>query len=97
LGELAHVGRSGDPRKFVRLANALIDLVNAGHLRPGDLVPMDPLRNFGGGLSRQTIGKAMQMLEIEGILQRWPGLGYTVCDLTEPAAAPRHSDRDRAG
>jgi DNA-binding GntR family transcriptional regulator len=38
------------------------------------------------GYSRQTCGKAMRLLEQEGLLQRVPGLGYHIT--TQPGQPP---------
>jgi DNA-binding GntR family transcriptional regulator len=38
------------------------------------------------GYARQTCGKAMQLLEQEGLLMRVPGLGYYVTKPTEPSS-----------
>jgi DNA-binding GntR family transcriptional regulator len=52
-------------------------------LAPGErLPPIGELRQEHGH-SRQTVTKAMGVLEGEGLISRWPGLGYYVADKNE--------------
>jgi DNA-binding GntR family transcriptional regulator len=63
--------KTPDPRAYVRLAALLRD----------QLVPGEPLPSIGElrtkhGHSRQTVGKALRILEGQGLIYRVPGLGY---------------------
>jgi DNA-binding GntR family transcriptional regulator len=72
-----------DPRAYRRLAALLRDQITSGMLTPGErLPPIGELRQKHGH-SRQTVTKAMGVLEDEGLISRWPGLGYYVADNDE--------------
>jgi DNA-binding GntR family transcriptional regulator len=72
-----------DPRAYRRLAALLRDQITNGMLAPGaHLPPIGELRQQNGH-SRQTVTKAMRILEDEGLICRWPGLGYFVADKDE--------------
>lgn len=69
---------SSDPRIYVR---ALIDI--RGRIESGELQPGKPCTTINElcrqyECTRQTIGKALRMLEEDGLLVRFPGLGYFV-------------------
>jgi DNA-binding GntR family transcriptional regulator len=52
-------------------------------ITPGaHLPPMGELRRQHGH-SRQTVTKAMGVLQEEGLICRWPGLGYFAADKDE--------------
>jgi GntR family transcriptional regulator len=70
--------RADDPRLYVRLAVMVRDQIIGGALKPGSLVPSISRLTREQGVSRQTVGKALRMLELEGLVQRVPGLGYYV-------------------
>jgi GntR family transcriptional regulator len=65
-----------DPRAYVRLAALLRDQITSGAIAPGG--PLPPIGNLRQkhGHSRQTVGKALAILEDEGLIYRVPGLGY---------------------
>lgn len=65
-----------DPRKYMQIANDVRMKIKAGDLKPGDQVP--PLQTFG--TARQTAAKGLNVLVEEGLLIRYPGLGYYVTD-----------------
>jgi DNA-binding GntR family transcriptional regulator len=68
-----------DPRKYIRLAAELRRRIQDGTLRPGDPAPsITALAAERGGWARQTVAKAFQILEGEGLLIRVRGLGYFV-------------------
>jgi DNA-binding GntR family transcriptional regulator len=72
-----------DPRVYRRLAALLRDQITSGILAPGEKVPpIEELRQEHRH-SRQTVTKAMRVLEDEGLISRWPGLGYYVADKDE--------------
>ena len=72
-----------DPRSYVRLAARLRNQILNGELAPGGAVPSITTFSHELGHARQTCGKAMQLLEQEGLLMRVPGLGYYVTKPTE--------------
>jgi DNA-binding GntR family transcriptional regulator len=63
--------RTPDPRAYVRLAALL-----RGQITPGEQLPAIGDLRRKHGHSRQTVGKAMRLLEDEGLIYRVPGLGY---------------------
>jgi len=63
--------RKPDPRAYVRLAALLRD-----QLAPGESLPSIRELHAKHGHSRQTVGKALRILEEEGLIYRVPGLGY---------------------
>jgi GntR family transcriptional regulator len=72
-----------DPRAYRRLAALLRDQITSGMIVPGaQLAPIGELRRQHGH-SRQTVAKAMGVLQQEGLICRWPGLGYFVADKDE--------------
>lgn len=72
-----------DPRAYQRLAALLRDQITSGMLARGaPLPPIGDLRQQHGH-SRQTVTKAMRVLEDQGLICRWPGLGYFVADKDE--------------
>jgi DNA-binding GntR family transcriptional regulator len=60
-----------DPRAYMRLAALLRDQITPGERLP----PIGELR-VKHGHTRQTVAKAMHVLEGEGLIYRVPGLGY---------------------
>jgi DNA-binding GntR family transcriptional regulator len=67
-----------DPRSYVRLAARLRNQILSGEVAPGHPVPSITTLSQEFGHSRQTCGKAMQLLEREELLTFIPGLGYYV-------------------
>jgi DNA-binding GntR family transcriptional regulator len=67
-----------DPRSYVRLAARIRKQIVSGDLGPGRPVPSITMLSQELGHARQTCGKAMRLLEGEGLLIRIPGLGYYV-------------------
>jgi len=67
-----------DPRAYMQLASALRERIRDGELKPGCRVPSIRTVNQETGRSRQTAGKAMRVLEGEGLLTLVRGLGYYV-------------------
>jgi DNA-binding GntR family transcriptional regulator len=73
----AHMGPT-DPRAYVRLAAMLRQQIADGALTPGRPAPSLTQLSCLHGYARPTCGKALRMLEGEGLLTRIPGLGYYV-------------------
>jgi GntR family transcriptional regulator, arabinose operon transcriptional repressor len=67
-----------DPRSYVRLAARLRKQILNDDLEPGRPVPSITTLSQEFGHARPTCGKAMRLLEREGLLIRVPGLGYYV-------------------
>jgi DNA-binding GntR family transcriptional regulator len=72
-----------DPRAYRRLASLLRDQITSGMLAPGTRLPSIGELRQQHGHSRQTTSEAMRILEDEGLICRWPGLGYHVADKDE--------------
>ncbi len=67
----------------MRLAALIREQIADGRLAPGGQLPSIAALRQKQGHSRQTVGKAMHVLEGEGLIYRVPGLGYYVsCDVT---------------
>jgi GntR family transcriptional regulator len=75
-----------DPRSYVRLAARLGNQILNGELAPGGTVPSITMFSREFGHARQTCGKAMQLLEQEGLLMRVPRLGHFVTKPTEQSS-----------
>jgi GntR family transcriptional regulator len=69
-----------DPRVYVRIAVAVRARIESGELAPGQPVPSITTLVQEYGVARPTAGKALRMLEDEGLIYRVPGLGYHVVD-----------------
>ena len=75
-----------DPRAYMRLAALIRDQIASGTLAPGGRLPSIAVLRRQHGHSRQTVGKAMRILEGEGLIYRVPGLGYYISQ--DAAAGP---------
>jgi GntR family transcriptional regulator len=69
-----------DPRAYVRVAAQLRRRIEDGELSPGDAVPSITTLQQETGHARATVGKALRLLEAEGYVSRYAGLGYFVVD-----------------
>ena len=67
-----------DPRAYRRLAAAAREQISSGALRPGQPLPSITELAREHGHARVTCGKAYRLLEAEGLVTRYPGLGYYV-------------------
>jgi DNA-binding GntR family transcriptional regulator len=70
---------SADPRAYMRLAAMIRGQIRNGTLGTGRPVPSITTLSQEHGHARQTCSKAYQLLQQEGVLARFPGLGYFVC------------------
>jgi DNA-binding GntR family transcriptional regulator len=73
-------GMSGveyDPRLWVRIAEDLREKLTSGVIAAGSTVSITPLAEEWGS-SRETVAKALRALEGDGLIRRYPGLGYYV-------------------
>jgi len=64
-----------DPRLWVRIAAGVRDKLSSGAIAAGDSVSIAQLCEEWGS-SRQTAAKALQALEDDGLIRRYPGVGY---------------------
>jgi GntR family transcriptional regulator, histidine utilization repressor len=78
-----------DPRVYVRILTLVREQIADGTLEPGE--PTPPIGDFCEqfGCARTTAGKAMRKLAKEGLVVRYPGLGYYVSHRSADDPAPR--------
>jgi GntR family transcriptional regulator len=62
----------------MRLAALIRDQIASGTLTAGGPLPSIAVLRRRHSHSRQTVGKAMRILEGEGLIYRVPGLGYYI-------------------
>jgi len=67
-----------DPRAYQRLAATAREQIGGGALSSGDPLPSITELAREHGYARATCAKAYRLLEAEGIVTRYPGLGYYV-------------------
>jgi GntR family transcriptional regulator len=72
------IGDETDPRAYIRLAAELRKQIAEGKLPPGSPTPSITTLTQDHGHARQTCAKALRLLVDEGLLIRYPGLGYYV-------------------
>src|SRR5580658_1517065 len=77
-----------DPRAYVRIAGMLREMISGQVLPSGSSAPSITWLCREHGHARQTCGRAMRLLEGEGLLHRIPGLGYYVTGRECWPAAP---------
>jgi DNA-binding GntR family transcriptional regulator len=78
------IGDESDPRAYIRLAAELRRDIAAGTLNPGKPTPSITTLSQQYGHARQTCAKALRLLVDEGLLIRYPGLGYYVAGTVKP-------------
>jgi DNA-binding GntR family transcriptional regulator len=89
------IGDESDPRAYIRLAAELRRDIASGKLQPGKPTPSITTLSQQYGHARQTCAKALRLLVDEGLLIRYPGLGYYVVGTGKPdnpAAATDSAD-----
>ena len=79
------IGDESDPRAYIRLAAELRRDIASGRLQPGKPTPSITTLSQQYGHARQTCAKALRLLVDEGLLIRYPGLGYYVTGKGAPA------------
>lgn len=72
------IGMDGDPRAWVRVANALLDRIASGVLRVGSRVPSVTGLGLESPVAPGTAARAFRALAGEGVLHWVPGRGYYV-------------------
>jgi len=72
------IGADGDPRAWVKVANALLDRIASGAVRAGSRVP--PVTGLGleSPAAPGAAARAFRALAEEGVLRWVPGRGYYV-------------------
>ena len=80
--------------KYLRIANAILNLIEAGEIRPGDRLP--PEGALAGALpaSLGTVQKALGHLKALGVVVRDHGRGTFVADGPRPASGERIPESD---
>jgi DNA-binding GntR family transcriptional regulator len=66
-----------DPRAWVRITEDLREKLRSGAIAPGDTVTIGQLSGQWG-TSRSPAAKALHALEADGLVRRYPGIGYYV-------------------
>lgn len=77
-----------DPTRYKQVARLVRHRIAARRLSPGDAAPSITELSGELGLSRGTCARALRLLADEGLVTRYPGLGYHVArspDSTETA------------
>src|ERR1700729_2727757 len=77
-GTTMSIGDESDPRAYMQLAGMLRKAIAAGTYPPGTATPSITTLSQDYGHARQTCSKALGVLVKEGLLIRYPGLGYYV-------------------
>ncbi len=67
-----------DPRVYVRIAADLRRRIEGGELKSGEPVPSITMLCQEWGVARETAAHALNVLEGEGLVRRYPGRGYYV-------------------
>jgi GntR family transcriptional regulator len=83
-GARVSIGDESDPRAYIRLAAILRRAIADGTYPPGTPTPSITTLSQEYGYARQTCAKALRMLVSEGLLIRYPGLGYYVAGTARP-------------
>lgn len=65
-----------DPRRYVRAMIFVRARIEDGTFKPHEPLPSIQELSDQTGHSRHTIGKALRLLQEEGLVKRTPGLGY---------------------
>jgi DNA-binding GntR family transcriptional regulator len=74
-----------DQRAYIRLAAGLRRDIAEGKYKPGQATPSITTLSRQYGHARQTGSNALRLLVKEGLLIRYPGLGYYVIENAGPA------------
>jgi DNA-binding GntR family transcriptional regulator len=85
-GRLEHFGEPGDPRDWVRVANTLIDRIEAGQYADGLLPGRDVIAAELGVNPTRTVQRAFGELCKRGVIGWAPGRGHYVTGTPDPRA-----------
>ncbi len=69
-----------DPRIYLRIAAAVRARIAADELKGGQPAPSITSLCQEWGVARETAAHALQLLEAEGLVRRYPGRGYYVTE-----------------
>ena len=67
-----------DPRIYLRIAASIRARIEADEIKPGQPAPSITALTQEWGVARETAAHALQVLEAEGLVRRYPGRGYYV-------------------
>jgi len=95
-GTRVSIADESDPRAYIRLAAELRRDIASGKLQPGKPTPSITTLSQQYGHARQTCAKALRMLVDEGLLIRYPGLGYYVAGTPKPDSPATTPDQPDA-
>jgi DNA-binding FadR family transcriptional regulator len=70
------------PRRFMHVAQQLLESIHTGKLTPGDALPPDRTLAIDFAVSRPTVREALLALELLGVIEIRHGSGVYVCDQT---------------
>jgi GntR family transcriptional regulator len=90
------IGDESDPRAYIRLAAQLRRAIADGTYPPGTPTPSITTLSQQYGHARQTCAKALRLLVDEGLLIRYPGLGYYVAGTPKPSSPASNCDQPDA-
>ena len=79
-----------DPRAWVKIATEVQALITSGHLPPGHPAPTIAELSARHGVGRPTAAKALQALQHDGLLTRYPGHGYYATTAAHQPPAQEH-------
>jgi DNA-binding GntR family transcriptional regulator len=91
---MEHSTITPDPRIYVRIADDLRQKIRDGVIKSSAPVSITYLSQEWGA-SRQTVAKALRVLARDGLLCRYPGVGYYVSARTQPAPATTQPGENR--
>jgi GntR family transcriptional regulator len=77
-----------DPRAYRQLADEIRRQISDGTLKPGDPAPTVTYLADRTGHARHTCGRALQLLQSEGLVKRFPAYGYFIAGPSDPAPQP---------
>jgi DNA-binding GntR family transcriptional regulator len=95
-GARVSIGDETDPRAYIRLAAELRRAIADGTYPPGTPTPSITTLSQQYGHARQTCAKALRLLVDEGLLIRYPGLGYYVAGTPKPQSPASSGDQPDA-
>src|SRR5688572_21470637 len=78
VAELDHLPQGLPQLKYEQLCSRLVDELQQGKLRPGDLLPSEPDFAEQYNLARGTVRQAMAQMERNGLVRRIRGKGTFV-------------------
>ena len=90
------IGDEADPRAYIRLAAELRRAIADGTYPPGTPTPSITTLSQRYGHARQTCAKALRLLVDDGLLIRYPGLGYYVTGTPKPGSPASNSGESDA-